>query len=148
MSEKKVEFDELEKIFDYYHDGYQCAQVLLLYALEAQGIDNPDLVRAMGGLNRGMSNYRSVCGSLSGGLCLLSYFAGKGSSEETANPGYDEMAGERYDWFLKDNEGTGGSPMCMDLLENDLSQRARVCPLLISRTFQKCLEILERKELI
>ena len=84
MSEKKVEFDELEKIFDYYHDGYQCAQVLLLYALEAQGIDNPDLVRAMGGLNRGMSNYRSVCGSLSGGLCLLSYFAGKGSAEETA----------------------------------------------------------------
>ena len=48
MSEKKVEFDELEKIFDYYHDGYQCAQVLLLYALEAQGIENPDLIRAMG----------------------------------------------------------------------------------------------------
>ena len=148
MSEKKVEFDELEKIFDYYHDGYQCAQVLLLYALEAQGIDNPDLVRAMGGLNRGMSNYRSVCGSLSGGLCLLSYFAGKGSPKETANPGYDEMAAVLYDWVLKDNDDTGGSPMCMDLLENDLSQRARVCPLLISRTFQKCLEILERKELI
>lgn len=148
MSEKKVEFDELEKIFDYYHDGYQCAQVLLLYALEAQEIENPDLIRAMGGLNRGMSNYRSICGCLSGGLCLLSYFANKGSADETAHPDYDEMAAELYDWFLQDNEDTGGSPLCMDLLENDLSQRARVCPLLISRTFQKCLEILERKGLV
>ena len=58
------------------------------------------------------------------------------------------MAAELYDWFLQDNEDTGSSPLCMDLLENDLSQRARVCPLLISRTFQKCLEILERKGLV
>ena len=44
MSEKQVEFDELEKIFDWYHEGYQCAQVLMLYALQAQEIENPVLL--------------------------------------------------------------------------------------------------------
>jgi len=148
MSEKKVEFDELEKIFDYYHSGYQCAQVLLLYALEAQGIENPDLIRAIGGLNSGISEYRSVCGCLSGGECLLSYFAGKGAEEEEMHAEYKEMAKELYDWFVEFNEDTVGSVICKDLLQNDFSQRARVCPILINYTLQKCLEILEKRGLV
>lgn len=148
MSEKAVDFDELEKIFDYYHDGYQCAQVLLLYALNALEKENADLIRSLGGLNRGLSNYRSVCGCLTGGLCLLSYFAGKGSEEEAMHPEYEEMAAELYDWFKEFNSDTGSSEICLNLLSGDLGQRARVCPILISHTFLKCLEILEKRELV
>ncbi|MBR3358149.1 MAG: C_GCAxxG_C_C family protein [Solobacterium sp.] len=148
MNDRNVDFDELEKIFDYYHDGYQCAQVMLLYALEALEKEDPDLIRAAGGLNSGISEYRSVCGCLSGGACLLSYFAGKGSAQETVHPEYKEMAAELYDWFREFNEDTGGSVICTDLLGNDFTQRARVCPILISHTLQKCLEILERRGLI
>ena len=148
MSMSTEEFDELEKIFDYYHNGYQCAQVMLLYALDALGEEKPDLVRAMGGLNKGISNYESVCGCLTGGACLLSYFAGKGSEEESENPEYENMVKELFDWFKEYNADHNHSAICHELLDDDLGLRAQVCPLLISNTFHKCIEILERNGLV
>ena len=62
--------------------GFYCAQILLILALEAEGKENPDLVRAMSGLNGGLGFSGNVCGALTGGCCLLGYFCGKGEAEE------------------------------------------------------------------
>ncbi|MBP3853266.1 MAG: C_GCAxxG_C_C family protein [Erysipelotrichaceae bacterium] len=148
MKMTEQEFDELEKVFDYYHSGYQCAQVMLLYALELLGKENPDLVRSLGGLNKGISDYQQVCGCLSGGACLISYFAGKGSEQESAQPELEPMLKELVDWFKEFNNDHNGSVICHELLDDDLSVRAKVCPLLIINTLHKCIEMLERNELV
>ena len=54
--------------------GFYCAQILLILALEAEGKENPDLVRAMSGLNGGLGFSGNVCGALTGGCCLLGHF--------------------------------------------------------------------------
>ena len=46
--------------------GFCCAQMLLVLALEAQGKTNADLVRSVGGLCFGINGNGEVCGALSG----------------------------------------------------------------------------------
>jgi hypothetical protein len=59
--------------------GYYCSQILVIMGLEARGESNPDLVRTVGGLARGCGEGSCTCGALTGGCCLLSLFAGRGS---------------------------------------------------------------------
>jgi|SRR5580693_6111645 len=42
--------DDSFRVMDFAMKGYQCSQILMAMALEAQGKQNPDLVRAMSGL--------------------------------------------------------------------------------------------------
>ena len=43
-------------------EGYCCSQLLMLMILRAQGVENPGLVRAMGGLCHGMGQSGGACG--------------------------------------------------------------------------------------
>ena len=62
--------------------GFECSQILMMLALETDGCENPDLIRAMSGLTGGMGHCQKECGALTGGCCVLGYFAGRGSTEE------------------------------------------------------------------
>ena len=55
--------DESFRIAELLLQGYTCGHVLAKLALEAQGRDDPDLVRAMSGLALGMGRGLN-CGSL------------------------------------------------------------------------------------
>ena len=88
--------------------GFCCAQIILILALEAQGKTNADLVRSMGGLCFGINGSGEVCGALSGGACLISLYAGKGSGEEAPDDRYTAMAGESVDWFRASGRETAG----------------------------------------
>ena len=57
--------------------GFECSQILMMLALETDGCENPDLIRAMSGLTGGMGHCQKECGALTGGCCVLGYFAGK-----------------------------------------------------------------------
>ncbi|WMT83604.1 C-GCAxxG-C-C family protein [Terrisporobacter mayombei] len=46
--------------------------------LDLEGKENPDLIRAMGGLIGGLGFNQKICGALTGGVCILGYFASKG----------------------------------------------------------------------
>ena len=58
--------------------GFYCAQILMILALESEGKEDPDLIRAMSGLNGGLGFSGRVCGALTGGCCFLGCFCGKG----------------------------------------------------------------------
>jgi hypothetical protein len=79
--------------------GYYCSQILLILGLEAQGKENPDLIRAVDGLAGGCSEGSCTCGCLTAGCCLLSLFAGKGSDHEVRNEKYAKMMKELVQWF-------------------------------------------------
>ncbi len=52
-------------------EGYCCSQLLMLMILRAQGVENPGLVRAMGGLCHGMGQSGGASGLLTGGAAAL-----------------------------------------------------------------------------
>ena len=93
----------MERMLELSRQGYFCAQILLLMALESEGKEDPDLIRAMGGLNGGVGNTGGVCGCLTGGACLLSYYAGKGEEDELPHEHCDAMIAALTDYL---NGGT------------------------------------------
>lgn len=117
--------------------GFCCSQVLLILALEAQGKNNPDLVRSMGGLCFG-SNSGEICGALSGGVCLISFYAGKGESE--ADDRYLIMLDELVEWFKAVADEEYGGVRCDDILER-FPDRS-ICSMIVADTYRKCMDIL------
>jgi len=120
--------------------GFCCAQMVLILALEAQGKTNADLVRAVGGLCFGINWSGEVCGALSGGACLISLYAGKGSNEEVPDGRYMTMVGELVDWFDQAADDVYGGTRCNEILER-FPDRS-MCGRIVSDTYGKCMDIL------
>ena len=120
--------------------GFCCSQIILILALEAQGKTNADLVRAVGGLCFGINRSGEVCGALSGGACLISLYAGKGSDEEKPDERNPEMASELVDWFKKMAESEYGGTRCGDIL--DKFPNHGICGQIVAETYGKCMDIL------
>jgi C_GCAxxG_C_C family probable redox protein len=125
------------------HQGFYCSQILIILALEAQGKSNPDLVRAMSGLHGGMGNCGKVCGTLTGGACLLALYAGKGTPEERENNRLIPMIFELVEWFEQECSARFKTGInCSDILQNDVRNRTTRCPQIVMATFEKAKEIL------
>ena len=52
--------DYLDDMLALYEQGYDCAQILMRLVLDAQGKNNPDLIRALAGLNGGIGGSGST----------------------------------------------------------------------------------------
>lgn len=120
--------------------GYCCAQILVILALEAQGRTNTELVRSLGGLCFGVNGSGEVCGALSGGVCLISLYTGKGDDEEHEDPQHMAMIGALSAWFSEKIGQECGGIRCDEILER-FPDRS-VCGQIVSDTYRKCLDIL------
>jgi C_GCAxxG_C_C family probable redox protein len=139
--------DVFERLFEHSQKGYSCSQVMLMIALESEGKENPDLIRAMSGLRGGLDDAGEVCGALSGGMCFLSYFGGKGGDDETENVHLKAMSKELYEWFVEYTAEYGGID-CRQILEGDLNNRVERCPMVVRDTLEKCILLLQKYDLI
>lgn len=122
--------------------GFFCSQILLIIGLEALGRDNPDVVRAMAGLNGGLGFCGKTCGALTGGACLIGLYAGKGTVEETEHNYLIDMVGQLVDWFEAEVKEQYGGIDCEAILENNPANRMARCPQLVLKTLGKVEEIL------
>lgn len=122
--------------------GFQCAQIMMLLALESDGKEDPDLVRAVGGLNMGFTDSTGPCGALSGGCCFLSYYTGKGDTGELEDPAFREILAEFTSWFRAEYGQLYGGFMCNDILERNPDNIPKRCPDIIQSTYLKAVEIL------
>ncbi|MEG1633279.1 MAG: C-GCAxxG-C-C family protein [Oscillospiraceae bacterium] len=139
--------DAFDRMLELSREGFFCAQIMLALALEAEGKENPDLLRAMGGLNGGLGNTGSVCGVLTGGACLISYFAGKGEADELQSPDCDAVIAEFSEWFHDYCAEYGGCD-CRIILNGDPKNKLQRCPLMVQAAFEKCMELLEGRGLL
>lgn len=139
--------DYLDRMLELSNQGFYCAQILLILGMEAEGAENPDLVRAMGGLNGGIGFYGETCGSLTGGACLISYFAGKGSPEDTEKPDCRRAIQDLVAWFQEKYEPLYGSCNCSDILEGKVSHQLTRCPEIVESVYEKAMELLEAYDL-
>ena len=139
--------DIFDRLFEYSQKGYSCSQVMLLIALESEGKENPDLIRAIGGLRGGLNGSGEVCGALSGGMCFLNYFGGRGSDDEVENANLKPMAKELYEWFIDYTAEYGGID-CRQILDGDPGNKVQRCPMVVRDTLEKCISLLQEYELI
>ena len=123
------------------YDGFSCSQILVLLALEARGTQNPELVRAVGGLAFGGGNEAGPCGALTGAACVLSLFAGKGSVEETECEELSHMLRELGEWFELEVGQTHGGISC-GCIVGDGTDRKRRCGEVVRKVHEKTCEIL------
>jgi len=128
--------------------GYFCGQILAILALETAGDENPGLVKAMGGLNGGVGFSQGCCGCLSGGACLISYFTGKGGDTEYENAQHKAALGEFTQWFEEEMTAEYGGIDCRDITRGNPARRVELCPAIIAATYEKCMEILQERELL
>lgn len=129
--------DELGfEMFKLTNAGYCCSQIMMKMALDAEGIENEDLLRAVSGLCLGAGSAQKTCGVLTGGIAILGLYAGKGRDTEYPKQGFSEMVDEYTEWF----EGEFGSTECRELIG--------VCSITDYQTNQsyrlKCGDILEK----
>lgn len=122
--------------------GFYCSQILLIIGLEAQGKENPDLVRAMAGLTGGLGFCGKTCGALTGGACLIGLYAGKGTAEEMEDSRLNDMIRELVEWFEQENLPRFGSINCQEILEGNPANRMSRCPQLVMQTLDKVRDIL------
>ena len=123
--------------------GYSCSQILMILALEERGESNPSLVRAMSGPAYGCGNNQGACGALTGGVCVLGLYGGKGSNNETASGKLSLMVQELSDWFVERVGGMHGGITC-EAIVGDAGPEVsrRTCGTMVAETFEKAMEIL------
>lgn len=126
--------------------GYCCSQIMAIMMLESMGQENPGLVRAVGGLCKGIADSGETCGVLLGGVCLVSFIMGKGSDDETPNMDLPFAIYELTAWFRGQTQGPYGGMKCCDILA--VSPDKKACLKLIVETYEKVLSILETRGLM
>lgn len=124
--------------------GFCCAQIMYKLALEDEGIENDDLIRAAQGLCRGIADTQQTCGVLSGGIGVLGLYGAKGKEEESAQENFKAMLDEFHAWFTTEF----GSSQCAVLIgERDfhgLDQSYKpICAGMIQKAYVKVYEILQ-----
>lgn len=134
--------DEMIRMLQLAQQGFQCSQVLLLMGLEAQGKDNVDLVRVMSALAGGLGFSGDICGTLTGGACLLGLYAGRGRADEEEDPRLNIMIGELVEWFTTEHGRKYGGIRCETILGDDPRSRTTRCPSMILGTYQKVKDLL------
>lgn len=117
--------------------GFTCSQVLIILGLEAQGKENPDLVRSVQGLAGGLGFSGDTCGTLTGGACLLGLYAGRALPGEEEDPRLNLMVMELVSWFSEEYGSKFGGIRCETILNNDPGNRTTRCPNLVLGTWEK-----------
>jgi C_GCAxxG_C_C family probable redox protein len=125
-----------------HQQGFTCSQILLMLRLEAQGKANPDLVRAMHAPAGGVGGCGDVCGTLTGGACLLGLYAGRGSAEEAEDPRLNQMIGELVAWFADRYGQLYGGVHCADILAGDPQNKLSRCPEVVASTYEMVKDLL------
>lgn len=133
---------DLEQMQEMKAQGFYCSQILMKLGLELQGRENADLVRAMQGLAGGLGFTGELCGALSGGVSLLSLYAGKGLPAEAEDPRLNFMITDLVGWFKQEYGQTYGGIRCADIVGDRGNDMATRCPLLVAGTFQRVKELL------
>ena len=133
--------ETLMRMMELSYNGYYCSQILLIMALEAQGKENPDLVRAMGGLANGCGTEEGICGILTGADCLLGLYAGKGCDNEREDEQLKYMMRDLWEWFEQTIGSRYGGIACKTIVGDRTEVRQR-CGAIVAETYARVVELL------
>lgn len=134
--------DTMLNILSLSGQGYCCSQIIILHGLNFFSGHNPELVRAMSGLCRGIGGPGHTCGVLTGAACLLGLYAGKGDESQEEDERLPVMLHSLARWFQELTSEFGGV-RCADILhESSTVPDPEICGRLLAQTINQCLNIL------
>ncbi len=118
---------------------FNCSQILLILALEQEGKEIPDLVRAMAGLGDGCGFFEETCGTLTGAACLMAWYGGKGAADEKESPQLLPMLQELGDWFQTEVGQKYNGTRCKEIVGDRVGtpEGKQICGGIIFQTYQK-----------
>ncbi|MBM9614389.1 C_GCAxxG_C_C family protein [Desulfobulbus rhabdoformis] len=125
--------------------GYCCSQIMMQLALDDMGEENRALIRAMAGLCEG-SGCGDTCGVATGGACVLSLYAAKGSDDELQLDNYPIMLSQFMDWFKASAHEWGGI-RCEDIVAYQGGRKPEVCGDIMLRARETILAILMENDI-
>ncbi|MFM8319568.1 MAG: DVU_1555 family C-GCAxxG-C-C protein [Chloroflexota bacterium] len=134
--------DEMQRLAQLKQQGFLCSQIIMIEGLEMMGKQNPDLVRAMHPLGNGLGGSGEICGALTGAVCLLGLYAGRGAPGDPPDYRLEAMTTELVDWFKQQQEPRYGGIRCSELLEGDVSLKPTRCPEFVRSCLQKAKDLL------
>lgn len=102
-----------DKAMQYFLDGYNCAQSVVLAFEDILTIDARAAIKAASPFGGGMGRLREVCGSVSGMFMVLGYVAGYDDAKD--NEGKKKLY-EQVQALAHQFEEENGSIVCRDLL--------------------------------
>lgn len=135
--------NELLLMMNLAEKGYYCSQILLALALDNCKRSNPDLLRTMAGLAHGAGFGAGTCGALTGGCCLLAFYAAKGSDQEEEHELFMTMRRELAEWFSDTVGEDYGGIDCESIVGDDPDPRLR-CGQIVGSVYAKAKDILHR----
>ncbi|MGE4484733.1 MAG: C-GCAxxG-C-C family protein [Oscillospiraceae bacterium] len=125
--------DLRKHVYELYAGGLCCSQVVMeIVGLSARGEEDPEMIRALGGLGYG-TYAQLTCGALTGGACALALYA-----EDRAQA--RELINDLTSWF----EAEYGTCSCKEILGCGAPSISG-CKDIVIATVERCLEILEAK---
>lgn len=133
--------DIRERIQELILQGYHCSQIMMQLSLDLRDREEEFTIRSLGALGGGMFAQRT-CGTLTGGIAMLSSYFGR-DEKEPEPTGYRACANRLVEWFEKEH----GSIECRDIVVFEREEILKVCPGMMERTFIKCMEILEENQI-
>ena len=110
-----------EKAMQRFHDGYNCAQSVVLAFEDMLTIDVDTALKMASPFGGGMGRLREVCGSVSGMFMVLGFL--KGYTEPENYDGKKELY-ERVQELARRYEEANGSIVCRDLLGLEVKKEA------------------------
>lgn len=129
-------------------EGFCCAQILVLLALEDMGREDPDLARAARGLCHGGGDCAGTCGVLTGAALVLGLYAGKGTAMEEDHDRLALMLAELADWFREAVGARFGGVSCGDIAGADCTAPDQsVCGPIVAEAYGKILDLLAENDL-
>lgn len=136
--------DIVMRMIELAEKNYNRSQIMMILALDQEGRQNPDLVRAMSGLGDGCGFFNETCGIMTAAAGVLSWYAGKGTDGETESEKLLPMLEELGDWFRQEVGEKYGGTRCKDIV-GDLvgtEEGKQICGAIIFQTHGKVNEIL------
>lgn len=134
--------NEMFRMLELVTNGYYCSQILLTLGLDNRGQHNPDLIRTMAGLAHGAGFGQGTCGALTGGACLLAYYAGKGADEEEENESFMIMRNRLAEWFI-DSVGEQYGGIDCETIVGDGEDKQLRCGQIVGNVYACVMALLE-----
>lgn len=113
--------DRKEKGMEYFTQGYNCAQSVVLAFEEMLPLDKDTLAKMSCPFGGGMGRLREVCGAVSGMFTVLGFLYGSDDPSDNAAKG---KVYERVQELAGQFEARNGSIVCRKLLGLDVEREA------------------------
>lgn len=105
--------DRRQKAEDLFHNGYNCAQSVVLAYADVMEVDETILAQMSAPLGGGIGRLREVCGAVSGGVMVISMLTGL----DTLIPEEKSRLYALERKFAEIFKDRAGSYICRDLIE-------------------------------